>query len=105
MFYKKSNPNIEKFELVCITEETIKKLLFCLDVSKAPRMDEISRKFSKDGADVLAKPICDIINLSIKLSTFPNKCKIAKLTPIFKKDPRVTVKIIGLSHCFPLYLS
>ena len=76
-----------------------------LDVSKARGMDEISPKFLKDGADVLAKPICDIINLSIKLSTFPDKCKIAKLTPIFKKDPRVTAKIIGLSHCFPLYLS
>ena len=105
MFYKKSNPNIEKFELVCITEETIKKLLCCLDASEAPGMDEISPKFLKDGADVLAKPICDIINLSIKLSTFSDKCKIAKLTPIFKKDPRVTLKIIGLSHCFPLYLS
>ena len=41
MFYKKSNPNLEKFELVCITEETIKKLLRCSDVSKAPGMDEI----------------------------------------------------------------
>ena len=27
MFYKKINPNLEKLELVCITEETIKKLL------------------------------------------------------------------------------
>ena len=85
MFYKKSNPNLEKFELVCITEETIKKLLCCLDVSKAPGIDEISDRFLKDGAEVLAKPICDFINLSIKRSTFPDKCKIAKLTPLFKK--------------------
>ena len=27
MFYEKLNPNLEKFELACITEETIKKLL------------------------------------------------------------------------------
>ena len=54
---------------------------------------------------VLAKPICDIINLSKKLSTFPDKCKIAKLAPLFKKDPRLTLKIIGQSHCFPLYLN
>ena len=92
MFYKKLNPNLEKFELVCITEQTIKKLLCCLDVSKAPGMDEISPRFLEDGAEVLAKPICDIINLSIKLSTFPDKCKIAKLTPLFKKGSKTDPK-------------
>ena len=48
-------------------EKTNKKLLCCLDVSKAPGMDEISPAFLKDGTEVLANPICDIINLSIKL--------------------------------------
>ena len=55
-------------------------------------MDEISRRFLKDGAEVLAKPICDIINLSIKPSTFPDKCKIAKLTPLFKKGSKTDSK-------------
>ena len=41
MFYRKLNPNLEKFKLVCITEETIKKLLCCSDVSNAPGMDDI----------------------------------------------------------------
>ena len=85
MFHKKLNPNLEKFELACITQETIKKLLCCLDVSKPPEMKEIPPRFLKYGAEVLAKPICDIITLSIKLSTFPDKCKFAKLAPIFKK--------------------
>ena len=48
-------------------------------------MDQISCKFLKDGAEVLTKGIFDVINLSIKLSTFPDKWKIAKLTPLFKK--------------------
>ena len=47
-------------------------------------MDEISPKFLKDGAEVLTKPICDIINLPIKLSTLPDKRKIANLIPLFK---------------------
>ena len=38
-----------------------------------------------DGTEVLALPLINIINLSIKLSTFPEECKIAKLKPIFKK--------------------
>ena len=50
MFYKKLNPNLEKFKHVCITEETNKKLLCCLDVSKATGMDEMSPRFLKDGA-------------------------------------------------------
>ena len=92
MFYKKLKPNLEKFKLICITEETIKKLLCCLDVSEAPEMDEISPKLLKDGAEVLPKPICDIINLSIKLSTFLGKCKISKLTPLFKKGSNADSK-------------
>ena len=92
MFYKKVSPNLEKFELVFIAEGTIKKLLSCLDVFKAPGMDEISPRFLRDGAEVLAKPICDIINLSIKLSTFTDKYKIAKLTPLFKKGSKTDPK-------------
>ena len=92
MFYKKVSPNLEKFELVFIAEGTIKKLLSCLYVSKAPGMDEISPRFLRDGAEMLAKPISDIINLSIKLSTFTDKYKIAKLTPLFKKGSKTDPK-------------
>ena len=92
MFYKKLKPNLEKFELVCITEEKIKKLLCCLDVCKAPGMDEIFPRFLKDGAEMLQKSIYDIINLSKKLSTFPDKCKIAKLTRLFKKGSKIDPK-------------
>ena len=94
MFYKRLNPNLEKFELACITEETIKKLLCCLDVSKAPGIYEISSRFLKYGTEMFPKPSCDIINLSMKLSFFPDKCKIAKLIPLFKQvsktDPKNT---------------
>ena len=55
-------------------------------------MDEISPRFLKDNAEVLAKPICDIINLSMKLSTSPDKCKTAKLTPLFKKGSKTDPK-------------
>ena len=55
-------------------------------------MDKIPAKFLEDGDEVLALPLRNIINVSIKLSTFPEECKIAKLKPIFKKgtwtDPK-----------------
>ena len=40
----------------------------------------------------MALPLENIINLSIKLSTFPEECKIAKLKPIFKKGARTDPK-------------
>ena len=86
-------------------ENITKKLLCCLDVSKAPGIDEIPSRFLKDGAEILAKPISDIINLSIKLSNFPDKCKIAKLIHCSNKDQRLTLKFTGQSHYFPFYLN
>ena len=51
-------------------------------------LDQIPSKFLRDGDEVLALPLKNIINLSIKLLTFPEECKIAKLKPIFKKGVR-----------------
>ena len=55
-------------------------------------MDQIPAKCLRDGAEALALPLGNIINLSIKLSTFPEECKIAKLKPIFKKGARTDPK-------------
>ena len=55
-------------------------------------MDQIPAKFLWDDAEVLALPLENIINLSIKLSTFPEECKIAKLKPTFKKGTRTNSK-------------
>ena len=51
-------------------------------------MDQIPATFLRDGAVVLALLMRNIINLSVKLSTFPEECKIAKLKPIFNKGAR-----------------
>ena len=66
-----------------MSEEVIKKILLSLDTSKAVRMGQIPSKFLRDDAEALALPLRNMINLSIKLSTFPKECKIAKLEPIF----------------------
>ena len=48
-------------------------------------MDNLSGRFLRDGAKVLAKPITDICNLSITSGKFPDSCKVAKLKPIYEK--------------------
>ena len=62
----------------------MKKILLSLGTSKATRKNKIPAKFRKEGAEILVLPLRNIINLSIKLSIFPEQCKIAKLKPIFK---------------------
>ena len=54
--------------------------------------DQIPAKYLRDGAEVLALPLRNKINLSIKLSTFPEECKIAKLKPILKKGAKTDPK-------------
>ena len=48
-------------------------------------MDNLSSRFLKDGAKVLAKPITDLCNLSIISGKFPDSCKLAKLKTMYKK--------------------
>ena len=55
-------------------------------------MDQIPAKFVRDSAEVLALSLLNIINLSIKLSTFSGKCTVAKLKPILKKGARTDPK-------------
>ena len=59
-----------------------------LNLSKATGIDNLSGKFLKDGAHVLARPISQLCNLSIKLNFFPRRSKIAKVKPLFKKGSK-----------------
>ena len=73
------------FEFSNVVKEDIKKILLSVDTSKAAGIYQIQAKFLRDGTEVLALPLRNIINLSIKLSAFPEECKIAKLKPIYSK--------------------
>ena len=59
-----------------------------IEISKAAAVDKLSGRFLKDGANILAKPISTLCNLSISQGVFPNACKVAKLKPIFKKGKK-----------------
>ena len=56
--------------------------------STATGIDNLSGNFLKSGAHVLARPISQHCNLSIKLNSFPRSCKIAKVKPLFKKGSK-----------------
>ena len=80
------------FKFDFVSKDYILKFLKNINEDKAAGIDNLSGKFLKDGAAVLAKPISQIYNLSIKYSHFPTDCKIAKLKPLFKKGSRTARK-------------
>ena len=78
-YYKRIGNEYGDFILHNVDVTTIDKILKNLDIAKT------SAKFLKDGAPVTAIHPANIVNLPIKLDTFPSKCKIAKIKPLFKK--------------------
>ena len=101
--YAKTLCNVSNdFEFLNVSEEVIKKILLSLDTSKAAEMDEILARFLRVDPEVLALPLRNIINLSIKLSTFPEECKITKLKHIFKKGARTDPKNYRPTLLLPL---
>ena len=82
--------NIFRFDKV--QDKTIEDILKNIKINKAAGIDNISGRFLKDGSKVLVTPITQICNLSIKLSTVPEACKIAKLKPLYKKGNKTEPK-------------
>ena len=68
------------------SEEEVLKIMQNIDISKATGIENFLKNF--DGAEILAKPLSEIHDLSITSRTFPNACKVAKLKPIFKKGKK-----------------
>ena len=69
-------------------EEKVLKIMTDTESSKAAGVDKLSGRFLKDGANILAKPISTLCNLSISQGVFPNACKVAKLKPFLKKGKK-----------------
>ena len=78
------------FQLLNISEDVVEKFLPCINTSKVTGLDQISAKFLKKAAYVLAYPFAK--NLSVKLSVFLEEYKIAKLKPLFQKGSKTDSK-------------
>ena len=91
-YHSHLNLHSNDFSLQASNHDVVLKLLEEINPSKAVGIDNIGGKFLKDGAPILAEPITKLCNLSIRLSTFPKKWKIAKLKPLYKKGPKLESK-------------
>ena len=73
------------FEFTPISETTVLAKLPKLPIFKATGCNQITNRFLRNTAAVIAPSLTYLFNLSIKSSEFPTKWKTAKVTPIFKQ--------------------
>ena len=78
----------DRFRFQSVRESDILKMLKSVDSKKSIGIDGLPPQIVKYSADILAKPLTDIINQSINENIFPTKAKVAAVLPLFKKDDR-----------------
>ena len=72
-------------------ELEVTRLVECLDDSAAG-VDDIPARIIKSVSREIAYPLTTLFNLSMRDGIFPDQFKIAKITPIFKKDNKQELK-------------
>ncbi|XP_071944876.1 uncharacterized protein [Antedon mediterranea] len=87
-YYNSKIKHVSGFSLEEIDESLIEEELRNLNPSKSVGLDQIPAKFLRDGAPNIKIPITHIINLSIKYERIPSDFKLAKVTPLHKKNSR-----------------
>lgn len=100
-----------KFDFTYVNESEINYILKTLDTDKAVGVDMIPPRVLKDAANILTKPLTNLINESLKENTFPSNAKVAYVLPFYKKDERSDKKnyrpisvLSSLSKVFELIL-
>ena len=86
-----------------LTDEELKIAFETLKSNKSPGFDEISSDVIKFVVDALIEPIRYIFNLSLNKGIFPDKFKVAQVTPIFKSGEKGLIsnyRPISVLSCF-----
>ena len=69
-----------------LTDNELKEALRSLKYNKSPGYDNISSNVVNETSDIFFTPLKYIFNLSLQQGIFPENLKIAKVSPVYKKD-------------------
>jgi exonuclease III len=72
-------------------ENEIVHIANTLKPNASPGEDSLSPKIIRNIITYIAPPLCNIFNHSLSTGCFPNRLKVAKVTPIFKADNKQCV--------------
>ena len=81
-------PLVHKMTRIEISEETVRKLLSDLDISKSPGPDKLHPRILHDLCNEIAKPITTIFSRSLRTMDIPGEWRDGWITAIFKKGTR-----------------
>ena len=87
-FYAKIGVTPNSFSFNPVSVVKIGDMLKGLNSAKATGLDNISARFLKDAADLIAPFMAHFINLSLEQGTVPDDLKHSKVIPLFKKGDR-----------------
>ena len=86
-----------------VTEEELKRAFLSFKPNETPGYDNINVNVVKKIYNKLKTPLMHIFNLSLRTGIFPDKRKIAKISPIFingEKDLLTNYQLISVLPCF-----
>ena len=86
-----------------LTDEEFATAYFSLKTNKSPGYDEVNANVIINTFKNISKPLKYIFNESLNQGIFPEKLKIARITPIFKHDEETSVtnyRPISVLPCF-----
>ncbi|MEE8341005.1 MAG: reverse transcriptase family protein, partial [Candidatus Neomarinimicrobiota bacterium] len=75
-----------RFNFIPVDHNDIEKAIDSIAGKPSCGYDCISTNFMKNNKEVLVPPLTFLINQSLSTGQFPDKLKIAKVTPVYKKD-------------------
>ena len=87
-FYQGKGVTPNAFCLKEVNVDNINIILNSMSANKATGLDDLSPRFVKDGARVIAPMITHIVNMSIRQGIIPDDLKRARVIPIHKKGRR-----------------
>ena len=74
------------FNFELIEQDTVKKIIKILNAKHSSGHDNVSTISLKEISPLISSPLTLILNQSLTTGIFPDKLKIAKIIPLFKKD-------------------
>ena len=92
----------KKLQFEKVSSVSILKILKEFKTNKATGVDNLAGRFLKDGSNELCIPTANICNVSIKLASFPDKCKVAKIKPLYRKGLKTGPKNFRPISLLPL---
>ena len=85
------NPTLKKFAFKKVNDNEVLSIINKLKNKKSRGADNISNQLLKTIKQELCKPLTVIINQMIETGVYPEKFKISKITPIYKKNERTNI--------------